>query len=420
MFVQFEKAYLNKYWELQTAQWCNYFEDGNYNLNEIDKQIYDIVKLYSKKILPIDRKGKVASLIIQKDLIDKSPLVSEIRNRIDNIDNYNYGISEDIKTNRYKYKSALADKMKDDVAKLINARNTLAKQMSFKSYPDLVLNSEEINMKNLINSLNKFLEDNLSKAKELIDKYNIKWESWFDDLKRMGSTNNAYNPTELVEKLFSTLGFDAIKDRIKIDFKEKGFSGCAAEVSPNDIKIVVEPIKSLYNLKTLFHEVGHAILYALNEESGIYRVLTPSYDEGMAVVMECIAPILLLNKCDSDKIYEMITLEYTRCAISALYEFELWQDIDKAEELYIKHYSKLGIEINNPSIWASDTFRSIDAVYIHNYVIGALLSKKIINYLQGKYSENYKEWGYWLFENIYKDGRGRSFKEKIKLLGDFI
>lgn len=45
-----------------------------------------------------------------------------------------------------------------------------------------------------------------------------------------------------------------------------------------------------------------------------------------------------------------MTLEYTRCAVSALYEFELLENSDKAEELYIKHYSKLGFEIRYPSL----------------------------------------------------------------------
>jgi peptidoglycan hydrolase-like protein with peptidoglycan-binding domain len=421
VLIEFEKEYMDKYWKIQTAQWCNYFENENYNLSEIDADIYDTVKLFSKQVQPIDRKSKIASLLMQKDLVDKDPLVSEIRNRIDNLDNYNDNISEDIKANRYQYKLALSYKMKDDVKELMNTRNALSKQMGFDSYPDLVLTTEEIDKDNLIHSLNEFLESNLPKAIEIIKKYNIKWETWFSDLSRLGVTKNQYDPIELVDQLLKTFGFDEIKRKIQISFMEKGYAGCAAELSPNDIKIVVEPIKSLNNLRTLFHEMGHAILYSLNKEEGIYKILPPSHDEAMAVVIEYIAPMLLmLNKTDREKIFEIITLEYTRCAISSLYEFDLWQNPEIAEELYIKHYSRLGVEINNPSMWASDTFRSIDPVYVHNYVIGAMLSEKVFTYLQSKNSCNYKEWGAWLIDNIYKDGRKKSFKEKIRVLGDFI
>ncbi|MBW9159027.1 hypothetical protein G9F71_012735 [Clostridium sp. FP2] len=421
MLIEFEKDYMNKYWKIQRAQWCNYFENENYNLSQIDAEIYDTVKLFNKEVQPIDRKSKIASLLMQKDLVDKEPLVSEIRNRIDNLDNYSDNISEDIKADRYQYKLALSYKMKDDVKKLMNTRNALSKQMGFDSYPELVLITEEIDKDNLVHSLNGFLESNLPKAIEIIKKYNIKWETWFSDLSRIGVTKNQYNPIELVNQLLKTFGFDEIKGKIQISFMEKGYAGCASELSPNDIRIVVEPIKSLNNLRTLFHEMGHAILYSLNKEEGIYKILPPSHDEAMAVVIEYIAPMLLiLNKTDREKIFEIMTLEYTRCAISSLYEFDLWQNPEIAEELYIKHYSKLGIEINNPSMWASDTFRSIDPVYVHNYVIGAILAEKIFTYLQSENSCNYKEWGAWLSDNIYKDGRKKSFKEKIKGLGDFI
>lgn len=421
MLIKFEKEYMDKYWKLQRAQWYNYFEDENYNLSEIDAEIYDTVKLFNKEIELIDRKSKIASLLIKKDLVDKNPLVSEVRNRIDNFDNYSDNISDDIKADRYQYKLALSYKMKDDVKKLMKARNDLSKQMEFDSYPELVLITEEIDLVNLVHSLNEFLESNLPKAKEIIKKYNIKWETWFSDLSRIGVTKNQYDPIELVDQLLKTFGFDEIKEKIQISFMEKGYAGCAAELSPNDIRIVIEPINSLDNLRTLFHEMGHAILYSLNKEEGIYKILPPSQDEAMAVVIEYIATMLLnFNETDREKIFEIITLEYTRCAISSLYEFDLWQNPEQAEELYIKHYSKLGIKINNPSMWASDTFRSIDSVYVHNYVIGAMLAEKVFTYLKSRNSCDYKEWGDWLIDKIYKDGRKRSFKEKIKVLGDFI
>jgi len=421
VLIEFEKEYMDKYWKLQRAQWYNYFEDENYNLSEIDADIYDTVKLFNKEIELIDRKSKIASLLIKKDLVDKNPLVSEVRNRIDNFDNYSDNISDDIKADRYQYKLALSYKMKDDVKKLMKARNDLSKQMEFDSYPELVLITEEIDLVNLVHSLNEFLESNLPKAKEIIKKYNIKWETWFSDLSRIGVTKNQYDPIELVDQLLKTFGFDEIKEKIQISFMEKGYAGCAAELSPNDIRIVIEPINSLDNLRTLFHEMGHAILYSLNKEEGIYKILPPSQDEAMAVVIEYIATMLLnFNETDREKIFEIITLEYTRCAISSLYEFDLWQNPEQAEELYIKHYSKLGIKINNPSMWASDTFRSIDSVYVHNYVIGAMLAEKVFTYLKSRNSCDYKEWGDWLIDKIYKDGRKRSFKEKIKVLGDFI
>lgn len=190
-------------------------------------------------------------------------------------------------------------------------------------------------------------------------------------------------------------------------------SGYASELSPNEINIAIEPIESLNNLRTLFHELGHAILYSLNDEEGLFRILPASLDESMAVVFEYMAPVLLLYGDDKKQIYELMDLEYTRCAISAVFEFELWEEPNKAEELYEKHYGKLGLRVEDPSIWAYDSFRSIDPVYIHNYVLGAVLAEKLIEYLSKNYLDDYKAWGQWLYKNIYVDGRRSKLEDKV-------
>ncbi|WP_427338463.1 hypothetical protein [Caloranaerobacter sp. DY30410] len=299
-------------------------------------------------------------------------------------------------------------------------RNRIAKEIGFSSYPDLVLETDEIEKKSLIKLLNQYLNKNLPKAKEIIKKYNISWENWFVDLEKIGFINTTYSPIEFIDRLFKILGLEDLKNTIKVTIKEEWYAGFAAALSPTDVRIVVKPIKSLRNLKVLFHEIGHAIMYSLNEQEGLYRVLPASLDEAMAVVMECIASELLLSELEREKVYEIIVLEYTLFAISALFEFELWDNPYKAEELYIKHYSKLGIKIDDPCIWAFDSFRSIDPVYIQNYVIGAVLAEKLMEYFYDKYSNKYKEWGNWLYKNIYLDGRKRSFKEKVKALDNFI
>lgn len=413
MIEEFESIYMEKYWNIQMFQWCNYFEEGNYNLTEVDNEIFNIVKIYDKIIKPTDRKSKIACLLMERDLVDKNPLTAKLRNYIDNQANYSQGISSEVKKNRYDYKSALALRMKNDVLNLMNIRNKLSKERGFFSYPELVLVAEEIDKDKLIDLLDNYIEDNLPKVLELIKRYDIKWESWFSDLSRISLTINECQPMELINQLLETLGLDNLKNKIKINYRKQGFSGVASEVSLGDIRIVVEPIRSLSNLRVLFHEIGHAISYYFNKEKGLYKILPSSYDEAMAVVIEHIAPKLLLNNLEQEKMAEIEILEYTRCAISALYEFELWENPDQAENLYIKHYSKLGFKINNPSIWSSDTFRSIDPMYIHNYVIGAGLADHLTEYLLQRYSFNYKEWGDWLVNNIYFDGRKRPFKEKI-------
>lgn len=421
MIDNFEDEYMWKYWELQRAQWSNYFEGGNLDLSKFDLEIYKIAKKFNGKVSQEDRRDRVASLIIIKDLVEKNPLVSNLRNKLDSIDNYTKNMSKDIKENNMIYNLALANEMKEDVLELINIRNHLSTELGFSSYPDLILSAEEIDRSNLINLLNDFVEKNLNKARKIIEKYNISWDNWFNDLYKIGSTINInYNPLELIKLLISAFGFEKVEERIQINFSEEGYSGYAAQLSSNDIRIVVEPLKSLNNINTLFHELGHAISYALNEEQGVFKILPCSYDEAMAVVMEYLAPMILLSREEQEKVYEVATLEYVRCAISSLYEFDLWKNPEKAEELYVKHYSKLGIKIDTPSIWTLDTFRSIDPVYIHNYVIGATLAEKIISLFEREMPSKYKHWGEWLFNSVYINGRCEPLRKKIKILGDLI
>jgi hypothetical protein len=421
MLIEFEKKYMDKYWKLRTTQWNNYFENKNYNLNELDTKIYNLVKQNLEKIHSIDRRSQVTVSIIKKDLVDKNPVSSILRNKIDNEENYRCNIPEFIKADKYKYKLALSENMKEDVIKLMNVRNFLSKQLGFNSYPELIFATEETDKNKIIRSLNRFIDCNLSKAKNIIKKYDIKWETWFSDLNRVSIINKPYDSIKLIKQLLEKIGFDEIHEGLKIYFKEKGIDGYAAQLSPNEIRIAVKPIESLNLLRTLFHELGHAVSYSLNKGTGIFKILPASQDEVMAVVMEYIALNLLeLDSKDKEKMYELITLEYVRCAISSLFELDLWDNLENAEELYIIHYSKLGLKINEPSVWVLDTFRSIDPVYIHNYAIGALLAEEMINYLESMYSVNYKKWGDWLYYNIYKDGRGKPFSEKIKQFGNLI
>lgn len=413
---KFEEIYMEQYWNIKLNQWSNYFEDGNYGLSSTDNEIYNIVIEYNNLIKPIDRKSKLACLLMQKDIVDKNPIVSQLRNKLDNWDNYSINISSDLKQDRSKYLLELSLQMRNDVIDLMNMRNKLSRELGFSSYPDLVLNTEELDKNMLIVLLNNYVDRNLPRVINLIKKYNIKWESWFSDLNKITKPLNEFNNIEIIKKFMNKIGLDNLSDKIQINYMKNEITGYASEVAPRDIRIVVTPIKSLSDLTVLFHELGHVISYYFNKEEGLYKILPASYDEGMAVVIEHIAPKLIFGNTVQEMMEDIQILEYTRCAISSLYEFELWDNPERAEELYIKYYSKLGFEIKNSSIWAIDSFRSIDSVYIHNYVIGAVLAEKVFELLLINYSYNYKEWGKWMINNIYYDGRKRIFKEKIEKL----
>lgn len=392
-------------------QWKNYYDNSNYDFSPIDTNVFQIVNKYNNIIEPIDRKSKIACSLIRKNLIEKNPLVANLRNYIDNLENYTKNIPINIDRNSYLIE--VSSRMKNDVLQLMSSRNYLAKNLGYSSYPNLILSDAEIDKDMLIKSLNDYVNINLPIVKDLICKYEIRWNSWNSDLNNINTPINHLNYFEVINRFVNKMGFDLNYNNIKIIFKEHEIAGSASEVSPNDIRVVVAPIKSLSDLTTLFHELGHAISYYYNKEEGLYKIPFPCYDEAMAVVLEHIAPKILFDDNIQKKITDIQLLEYTKCAISSLFEFDLWENPENAEDLYVKHYSKLGFEINNPIIWAFDSFRSIDPVYIHNYVTGAILAKKLIAYFIQNYSDDYKKWGAWLVNNIYLDVNKIIFKEKL-------
>jgi hypothetical protein len=58
-------------------------------------------------------------------------------------------------------------------------------------------------------------------------------------------------------------------------------------------------------------------------------------------------------------------------------------------------------------------------MYMHNYIIGSLVSEMTINFLDEEFGGNFEQWGKWLKCNYYADGRGRSLQEKVAVIGDF-
>lgn len=226
MLEDFENLYLDKHWKLKRQQWSNYFEEDSYDLSILDNEIYELVKLYSDKIKIADRRSQVANLLIQKELVDKNFQVSQLRNRIDNLENYSKDIPCEVKKDNYKYKLAMARKMKKDVLDLMNIRNSLAIDKGYVSYADLILNTEEIDKEKLINLLNDYLDKNLDKAKGIINKYNITLENWFEELDKVSRINGSYSPNTLIEKLLDDFGFIGITEKIKIDYQCENFRLC--------------------------------------------------------------------------------------------------------------------------------------------------------------------------------------------------
>ena len=140
----------------------------------------------------------------------------------------------------------------------------------------------------------------------------------------------------------------------------------------------------------------------------------------MAVVVERIVAAIILDKAQGKAAQDLRILEATRSATSALFEFALWNQPQLAEDLFQQYYGVWDIDTLPAGVWAADSFRSIDPVYNHNYVLAARVADRTIEFLQDKFDDNHIEWGHWLAVNYYADGRRRSLEDKTAVIGGLV
>ncbi len=362
------KDYKNLNYMLNKLQWENYIENQNHDLNRLCNKIFDC--LYDMR----KNKEIIFSKRYIRELIEKSKEVSALRNKLDDFDNY---IDKEKIT-----KEELAEKICPDVIKLMKLRDDKSIEMGFSSYIDAILKSDNVTYQMITSLLNDYLDKNLERANQIIEKYNIKWKTWFNDIENIGnSLNKTDNSTASIDAYKILYKFAEKMDMLEVLDKVKIYYGnniCfATKVAPDDIRINVSEINSIDDIRTLFHEFGHAILYYYSSKNSddLYFQITPCLDEVFAVIIENIAPIITLSKDEIEKIDEINCLEYTRTGISGLFELELWNNSSLAEKLYTKYYSKLDIEVQNSKLWCLDSFRSIDCMYIYNYTLGQIASE---------------------------------------------
>ncbi len=405
---EFTRNYMELYLRLQRLQWENYADGASHDLNIVDADIYQLLRI---DVCPdgfTEREQTVYSAIVSRGLVDKHPEVARLRNQLDDWDYYLSGLEQI--SDRQEKRVQMSAKMRPDVVRLLQLRDELARSVGFPSYVDLVLSSEDLERDTVVREVTEYLTDHLPRAKKLAAEHGLRWSTWFTDLATIAGPGDYPAPAELAIRLFRSIGLpDAVK-RLTLVCKDQRISGYTGIVKPGvDVRVLLGSPGSLEGVRTLCHELGHALAHLYNEANGLLQTWTASYDESMAVLFEQIGIRCILSEPELQTARDISLLENVRCAISFLFELDLWQQPERAEELYLKHYGLIGIPIPDPVVWASDSFRSIDPVYIHNYLIGAIVAERLIDRLPA----STKDIGPWLVDRLYKDGRQRSLYRKL-------
>lgn len=316
-------------------------------------------KRLGEAIAPLAKERGLIRLAVECDA-----QVAELRNRLDDWENYG-GVGTD--------RLARARRMRPDVLELMARRNAAAERMGYADYPAAVLASDGMTEAFLGEQLEAFLECRLAGLAHRARSEKVAMENWFRWLYDRYPLERPMEPLPLLSAFARKLGMEGVLERLELS-QEPGF-GCAGMISPTRIRLQTEEIVDVRSWHTLFHEFGHACLYALLPE-GRLPWLSQGVDEWIAVLFENAGIHMMGDERLRAHALETVRADYARAAVSARFELALWRNMAQPEALYEAHYAALGVRVS-PEEWALDSFRSIDCMVIGAYALGQRLADEL-------------------------------------------
>jgi hypothetical protein len=300
--------------------------------------------------------------------------------------------------------------MEPDVATLIRLRNSLARDLGAASYGHLAMDAEGLDLDAVVEALAEARRTGLDETAALAAEGRLTIDTWFDRLDAFAG-RATIDAVTAGRSLAARLGCADLLAHVRIQVGTGPLAGWAAAVSiPEDVRLIVRPARTLRDLATVFHEVGHALAYAGTQATGIRAIPSDTQDEAMGTLLEEVGMRLLLPAGDRARIDRIATSETTRLATSALFEVAIQDDPSDARQQYVDWYGPL-VGVADPVVWALDTFRSIDPFRVHAYVLGRSFARSLLDRLAEQVGEDPKAWGTWLRERLWAPGRRDTFAE---------
>lgn len=410
VLAKFSRQYLKYYYQGQKQLWANYFDGGTYNINRLDNSIFYLLTDYQGQFSDDDKDLKKANQIIARGLVDKDPQVAVLKNRLEQVENYQ-GSDDFFQLDPLNQKIVLAMNKKQDVQKLQGLREQLAKRQGYSSYQQLIQKTDQLPADYHQKVIIPYWQNSKSRAQKLITKYGLTYTNWFKALEELKVFSKVKNAEKYLAKFSHCWGFNKLKTQLKIKIQQQGWAGYTAHLSPNQVKIAIKPLTNFYAFKTFCHEVGHALFYLYNQQSNLNQILPPSLSETLAVVFEYLALKSLADEMALDFSWDIFELDYIRCALLACFEADLTLNPTQGDVLYQRQWQELNLIVANPVLWNNNSFFSLDPYYIHNYVLGVELAQLIYQYLHATYDCDYNNWGNWLIQEVYQKGSTQTYLE---------
>ncbi len=339
-------------------------------------------------------------------LVDHHPEVARLRDRLD--DRSTYGPVPDRPTAGWRRDLAAA--MEPDVIALIRLRNRLARDLGATSYGHLAMAAEGLDLDALVATMTALRDAALPEARAFAATAGATIETWFDGLARVTGPTSM-DVVASGRELAARLGCDDLFGRVRWTVRDGPIAGYTAAVSiPDDVRILVRPARSLRDLTTGYHELGHAFAYAGTRVGGIRAIPSDTQDETMGAVLERIGTLLMLPAAVRPRLDRIALAETARTATSFLFEASIQSDPALAREAFAAWYAPL-VAIPDPVVWALESFHSIDPFRIHAYALGAHFADTLVAHLRATCGDDHEAWGRWLRDELWSQGRRQTFVE---------
>ena len=352
----------------------------------------------------------------------------------------------------------LSDAMKNDIRRLMQKRNRIAKGLGHANYGELGLWAYGMKSRWFRNIMNTFerrtheqYENALIEGKRMSGIPDVKpWnlervlisrvtdESKLPgfDLERFRN----YSAEPLLWATLNNIGFDSCKLNIKMSTSESMLYGglCVGVQIPSDVRVVLRPGR--FPITTALHEFGHALHWS---HVTVDDPILKGYEvQGGCTILwaEAVANSLALLSGNDEwlkkvRLYREEYIQARKVEASKLgsyrhrwrlldidFELSAYENIDEdLDELYGRLYRKyflIDYPKNEPGVWASTKGIMLAAspAYDPNYLICHIIAWQVYQTLERKFGKDFafeKKVAPWLIENLYKMGESIPWEERL-------
>jgi len=336
----------------------------------------------------------------------------------------------------------LARKIEQEVIELLTKRNKHAQELGYKTFVDYSLSLDYIDKNELLrlyqeleNLTTQSLRSVLGEIKKKLGIDQLEpWDLSYAIDQFVKPPDQHFPKDQLVPKvkeLVRSLGIIPEKLPILIKQADIPFGGlCFAIKIPTDVRFVSNPRDGHRFYDTVFHEYGHAIHAALNQQKHfVLKDDIGCFNEGMATILErfstntdwlrentTLSDEEILRFVKAEKAARLLRLRHL-VALST-FEFLAFEDLSQdLNELWSKTRAKyLFVSENLTPQWAAESIFTTHPVYFQNYILADVIAAQTMAYVQQKYGRllHNLEVSNFLIENYYGPGASIDWPEKIE------